>query len=218
MIVPYYDRDGITIYHGDCREILPTLGKFDLLLTDPPYGIGYGGKKNSVGGSDGRHKSGWNTWVTDWDEQPADKDVLTTSRDICGVSIIWGGNYFELPVSQGWLVWDKGQRDFTLADAELAWTSRDKATRVCSFSRAAALAEGLRVHPTQKPLALMKWCIGLVPEAKTVLDPFMGSGTTLVAAKLLGLRAVGIEINEQYCEAAVQRLRQGVLNFGGEDD
>ena len=143
--------------------------------------------------------------------------MLTTSRDICGVSIIWGGNYFELPVSQGWLVWDKGQRDFTLADAELAWTSRDKATRVFSFSRAAALAEGLRVHPTQKPLALMKWCIGLVPEAKTVLDPFMGSGTTLVAAKLLGLRAVGIEINEQYCEAAVQRLRQGVLNFGGED-
>jgi DNA modification methylase len=208
---PFYDQDGITIYNADCRDVLLLIPSVDLLLTDPPYGIGYGGKKNSVGGSDGRHKARWKTWETDWDEKPVDADLLSGLVSRASDSIVWGGNYFVLPPSQGWLVWDKGQRDFTLADAELAWTSRDKATRVFTYTRPAALAEGPRIHPTQKPLALMRWCLGLVPEAQTVLDPFMGSGTTLLAAKLEGRKAVGIEINRTYCEAAVNRLKQKTL-------
>ena len=210
-VKPYYQDASCTIYCGDCREILPSLEKVDLLLTDPPYGIGYGGKKNSVGGSEGRHKAGWKTWVTDWDEMPVAADVLDLARNMAQAQVIWGGNYFQLPPSQGWLVWDKGQREFTLADAELAWTNRDKAIRVMTFTRPAALGEGPRIHPTQKPLALMRWCLSLVPDAVTILDPFMGSGTTLVAAKLEGRKAIGIEISEKYCEIAAERLRQGVL-------
>lgn len=208
---PYYQDESCTIYNADCRAVIPTLPAFDLLLTDPPYGIGYGGKKNSVGGSEGRSKARWKTWKTDWDETPVDATLLTQLIGKAKESVVWGGNYFVLPPSQGWLVWDKGQRDFTLADAELAWTSRDKATRCFTFTRPAALAEGPRVHPTQKPLALMRWCLMMVPEAETILDPFMGCGTTLLAAKLEGRKAVGIEVNETYCQAAVNRLRQKVM-------
>lgn len=213
-MTPYYSKDGIVLYCGDNREILPTLGRFDLLLTDPNYGIGYGGKKNSVGGSAGRDKACWKTWETDWDDSPCDTDFIIEMRSKANSQIIWGGNYFELPPSQGWLVWDKMQRDFSLADAELAWTNRDKAIRIFSFSRGAALGEGPRIHPTQKPVALMRWCLQLVPDAKTILDPFAGSGTTLLAAKLEGRQCTGVEISEDYCRIAVERLRQGVLNFG----
>ena len=208
---PYYQDAAVTIYNADCRQVLPFLPRFDLLLTDPPYGIGYGGKKNSVGGSEGRHMSRWKTWNTDWDEVPCDGQLLMNCIEMAETAIVWGGNYFTLPVSQGWLVWDKGQRDFTLADAELAWTSRDKATRCMTYTRPAALAEGPRVHPTQKPLALMRWCLSLAPDAETVLDPFAGSGTTGVACKLEGRKATLIEISEEYCEKAADRMRQGVL-------
>lgn len=209
-MTPYYQDDSCTIYHGDCREILPTLGRFDLLLTDPPYGIGYGGKENSVGGTEGRAKNGWKTWKTTWDESPVDKQTLDFCLSISAASVVWGGNYFELPPSMGWLVWDKGQRDFSLADAELAWTSRRSAVRVFDYSRAEAMRDG-RSHPTQKPLALMRWCLSFALDAETILDPFMGSGTTLVAAKLEGRRAVGIELEERYCQIAARRLSQGVL-------
>jgi DNA modification methylase len=210
-VTPYYQDDAVTLYHGDCREILPTLPKHDLLLTDPPYGIGYGGKKNSVGGSDGRRMSRWKTWKTDWDEVPACQELIDEVIGICSESIIWGGNYFTLPPSMGWLVWDKGQRNFTLADAELAWTSRNKAIRVFTYTRPEALVECGRVHPTQKPIALMRWCLSFAPDAQIILDPFAGSGTTGVAAKLEGRKATLIEMEERYCEIAANRLSQGVL-------
>ena len=188
---PYYADDAVTIYNADCRQVLPFLPKFDLLLTDPPYGIGYGGKKNSVGGTEGRAKNGWRTWKTDWDDEAPPRWLIDMIQDAAKDAIVWGGNYYSLPPSMGWLVWDKGQRDFSLADAELAWTSREKAV--------------------QKPVALMRWCLSLVEDAATVLDPFAGSGTTGVAAKLEGRKATLIEISEEYCEKAADRLRQGVL-------
>jgi len=195
---------------------LPMLGKFDLLLTDPPYGIGYAGSQ-SVGGTDGRTKAYWRTWDTTWDETRIDDDTIREAIGKAGTATVWGGNFYgtALPVSGGLLVWDKTQRGMSFGDGEAAWTTTVKSMRIYSLNRCFVTTDG-KVHPTQKPLALMKWCIGLVPEAKTVLDPFMGSGTTLVAAKLLGLRAVGIEINREYCHAAVERLRQGVLDFGSE--
>ena len=204
---PYYQDEAVTIYNADCRKVLPFLERFDLLLTDPPYGIDAARHRNS-------QKWGWRDYgnATDrqWDESTPPSWLLDMIQDAAETAIVWGGNYYTLPPSMGWLVWDKGQRDFSLADAELAWTNRDKATRCFDYSRGEAAKDG-RVHPTQKPLALMRWCLSLVPDAVTVLDPFMGSGTTLVAAKLEGRKAVGIEISEKYCEVAANRLRQGVL-------
>jgi DNA modification methylase len=205
---PYYEHAGIAIYHGDCREILPTLPKCDLLLTDPPYGI-FGND------SEGRHDAanGWAQYgVPVWDKEPADRATIELCRMAAKRSIIWGGNYFHLPPSMGWLIWNKMQRNFSLADAEMAWTSERKATRIFDYSRRAALQDG-KSHPTQKPLALMKWCLSLFPDARTVLDPYCGSGTTLVAAKAMGLQATGIEIEERYCEIAAHRLSQEVFNF-----
>jgi DNA modification methylase len=204
---PYFEESGITIYHGDCRDILPHLGRFDLLLTDPPYGVNADRDRNCQK----------NYWVdygsTGWDRAPVTKEHLDLCRASCDKAVIWGGNYFELPPSMGWFVWNKGQRAFSLADGELAWTSERKAMRIFDFSRGEALQEGKK-HPTQKPVALMKWCITRIEGVNlSILDPFLGSGTTLLAAKDLGMIATGIELEERYCEIAANRLRQSVLNF-----
>jgi site-specific DNA-methyltransferase (adenine-specific) len=207
-VTPYYEEAGITIFHGDCREILPQLGRFDLLLTDPPYGIfGYDAAS--------RHDAanGWKQYgVTSWDKEPVSKEHLDVCLASADKAIVWGGNYFELPPSMGWLVWNKGQRAFSLADGELAWTSERQALRIFDYSRSEALLDG-KQHPTQKPIALMKWCIGRMGAVCSLVDPFMGSGTSLVAAKDLGILATGIELEERYCEIAANRLRQSVLNF-----
>lgn len=209
---PYYDANGITIYNADCRKVLPWLQQFDLLLTDPPYGIDYGKQIAKTQSRFGWKQYGAAEGNVDWDSSRPARWVLESMCEFAKTQIVWGGNYFSdsLPPSQCWLIWDKGQRDFSLADAELAWTSMDKAVRAFDYARAKALKDG-KVHPTQKPLALMRWCLELVPDAETVLDPFSGSGTTLVACKLEGRKAVGIEINEAYCEAAAKRLSQGTL-------
>ena len=202
---PYYERDGITIFHGDCRDILPTLEPVDLVLTDPPYGI-------SIIKGGGRGINGWNDFseIGEWDKHAPPQDLIDMVLAKGGHAVVWGGNYFSLPPSQGWLVWDKGQRNFSLADCELAWTSRDRAARIFDYARAAALQDG-KQHPTQKPVALLRWCLEFFPDAQTILDPFMGSGTTLRAAKDLGRKAIGIEIEERYCEIAAKRLAQEVL-------
>lgn len=204
---PYYEESGIKIYHGDCREILPQLGRFDLLLTDPPYGIDADRDRNS-------QKNGWVDYGStgSWDKAPPSLETIEQCLAVCDKAVIWGGNYFSLRPSAGWMVWNKGQREFSLADGELAWTTEDKALRIFDYSRGQALQDG-RSHPTQKPLALMKWCIGRMGAVCSLIDPFMGSGTTLVAAKDLGIIASGIELEERYCEIAANRLRQSVFNF-----
>ena len=210
VLQPVYDVGGITIYCGDNRKILPLLDDYDLLLTDPPYGIGV---VNNRHGSVTSIKSGSKAYGrSDWDNATPPEWVLQLAVAKAKWQIIWGGNYFGLPPSRGWLVWDKGQRDFSLADAELAWTNLDAAVRVMTYARGQLNAEG-KVHPTQKPEPLMSWCLNQVPTAKTICDPWMGSGTTLVAAKARGLRAIGIEANETYCRAAVARLAQDVLGL-----
>jgi DNA modification methylase len=204
---PYYDHGGITIYHADCREVLPTLadGSVDLVLTDPPYGIASVWKGGwGRGWSNARLQS---VQRNKWDAKPPDDELMALVLSKGKEAVIWGGNYFRLPPSRGWLVWNKPERNFSLAEAELAWTSRDMVIRVFDYRR----SDSGRQHPTQKPLALMKWCLALFPDAQMILDPFMGSGTTLRAAKDLGRRAIGIEIEEKYCEIAAKRLSQGVL-------
>ena len=208
MLEPYYDDGGgRVIYHGDCADILPELGRFDLLLTDPPYGIGLAKMRM---GNQTSHKT------ATWDEQAIPESLLAAAKGTSEKAIIWGGNYYSNEPSGSWLVWDKETAGVTsFADAELAWTNLGKATRLFRhlWSGPYMKVKEHRVHPTQKPLPLMRWCLSLVPDAKTILDPFMGSGTTLLAAKLEGRSAVGIEIDEAYCEIAANRLRQNVFDF-----
>lgn len=199
---PYYERDGIVIYHGDSQEILPVLPKFDLLLTDPPYGIGFAGTLTK--------------WSRDnllrekknWDDEAPKLDLLL---DLKITTMIWGGNHFALPPSRGWLVWVKPTRLPSYGDAELCWTNIEMPVRHKMHD--GCNREKLN-HPTQKPLDLIKWCFSFSPQSSHILDPFMGSGTTLRAAKDLGKKAVGIETVEEYCEMAANRLSQEVLGLG----
>lgn len=211
---PYYEQDGIVIYHGRCEEVLPLLPSCDLLLTDPPYGIGEAAGKNK---SRSNLATAKDYGDADWDNQPPPRWLLDQALSLARWQIVFGGNYFHLPPAKCWLVWDKdnGANDF--ADCELAWTNLDKAVRKLTFRWAGMLTEpGVpkedRVHPTQKPEAVMRWALMQAPqEARTVLDAWMGSGTTLVACKRLGRQCIGIERSERYCEAAAKRLAQGAL-------
>ena len=206
---PYYDDgNGIQIFLGDCSEILPQLEPVDLVLTDPPYGIAdiWSGGSVHHGWSKANRERGLRN---QWDREPPSAEVLSLVKSKGSKVIIWGGNYFDLAPSRGWLVWNKPERGFSLAEAELAWTNVDAVIRVYDCNR----SDPGREHPTQKPLDLMKWCIAWSKVEGTILDPFMGSGTTLRAAKDLGRKCIGIEIEERYCEIAAKRLAQEVLNL-----
>ena len=194
-----------TMILGDCREILPTLGKVDAVVTDPPYGIGA-----DKAASKNKGKWGWSYYgETDWDSSRPPPEVFDLILKASKEQIIWGGNYFTdlLPPTMQWLVWDKGQRDFSLADCEFAWSSQQRAARIFDYPRARALQDG-KEHPTQKPIALMKWCIEMLPKADTVLDCFLGSGTTGVAAVQMGRDFIGIEREPKYFDIACRRIEQ----------
>jgi len=224
---PYYEHAGITIYHADCRDVIDHLAPhyaeklFDLLLTDPPYGIGVA-KRGQVGAGVRTKTNGYAVLdATDfgnvvWDGDTC-ADVLPKLRALAKYQIVFGGNYYELPPSRCWLVWDKANEGTDYADCELAWTNLDKAVRKLTFRwngmlQGAGVPKEERLHPTMKPEPVMRWALIQAPhDVKTVLDPFMGSGTTLVAAKRLGRQCVGIEREERYCEIAARRLQQEAL-------
>lgn len=214
MIKPYYQDSAVTIYHGDCRQIVPVLGKFDLLLTDPPYGIDAGNRKRIASRANAAAARDYGD--NEWDLKPAESSLIDELVAKAEHSIIWGGNYFRVAPSAGWLVWDK-QNTGDFADGELAWTNLDMAVRIFRLMWNGMLRAGEsrgvpRVHPTQKPVELMRWCLQFVPESRTILDPFMGSGTTLRASKDLNkLHCIGIELEERYCEIAAKRMAQEVL-------
>lgn len=209
-VKPYYEDDAVTIYHGDCRDVVPAISRPDLILTDPPYGLG-----ELWRGGGGEHtKTSWRFNPAEaraWDACP-DEFVLALWR-YADHLIIWGGNYYSLPPARCWFLWDKKQNDqWTTAQAEMAWTNIDRPVRVFRMSQVEAHSSMHKEHPTQKPLALMSWCIEMARLAGgVVLDPYMGSGTTLRAAKDRGLKAIGIEIDERYCEIAAKRMAQEVL-------
>lgn len=205
MTDPVILHDGrVQLWLGDCREVLPTLGKVDAVVTDPAYGINAARTRNS-------QKWGWTDFeVTGWDTQRTPPEVVTMAVAAAKHAIVWGGNYWSdvLPPTSKWLSWDKGQTDFSLADFELAWCSFDGAARRIQYPRSLALQDG-KQHPTQKPLAVMQWCIEKLPNGcETILDPFMGSGTTGVAAVKLGRRFIGIEIEPKYFDIAVRRIEE----------
>ncbi len=203
-----------TLYLGDCRDILPTLPKVDAVITDPPYGLGIDGQKESMrrdGSQLRKHhdKLGWDSAIPDSELMQA---VLRSGSQ----QIVWGGNYFsdDLPSSRGWLVWFKGQTGLTMSDGELAWTSLQIPLRIKNLHRTHLWQESPE-HPTQKPTELMEWCLSFVPEAQSILDPFMGSGTTGVACMNLGRSFIGIEREPKYFDIACRRIedaqRQGRL-------
>ena len=233
----HFDR--ISFYNGDCMDLLKqTPDKYyDLALVDPPYGIGADKAQNNAALSrikaEGKSKAGrgWKLYhETDWDnETPTDEywaELFRVSKN----QIVWGGNYFTkyLPPKMGWILWDKGQRDFSLADGELAWTSFDKALRIFETSRGKALARnnetGGRFHPTQKPVQLYEWILKhYANENDRILDTHLGSGSIAIAidkANTLdkkNLTFVGIELDPHYFQAAVERFknhkRQCVLSL-----
>lgn len=199
---------------GDCREVLPTLPKVDAVVTDPPYGISVdvtmakqGGTQYGNAAAAKRHYE-----ATDWDNQPIEPDLMAAVREAGHWNIVFGGNYYDCPPAKCWLVWDKVNGGNGFADCELAWTNLPKAVRLIRYMWNGMLREkgaSRGDHPTQKPIEVMKWCISHLPEpSATILDPFMGSGTTGVAALKMGRTFIGIEREERYFEAAVRRLRE----------
>jgi DNA modification methylase len=192
-----------TLYLGDCAEILPNLQKYDACITDPPYGIAHlwvGGKSHGWGKA--RDEG---VIRNEWDEKPLNLEMLQLLIESADKTIIWGGNYFELPPSRCWFVWNKPERNFSMAEAELAWTNFDAVVRIFDGKR----SDPDREHPTQKPLALMSWCIQQCKNnPKTIIDPFMGSGTTGVAAIQMGRKFIGIEREPKYFDIACKRIEQ----------
>jgi site-specific DNA-methyltransferase (adenine-specific) len=182
--------EGVEIWLGDCREILPTLGKVDAVVTDPPYGIGIT-RSNRLSVSRGHSGS--------WDDEAADVAPLL-ALDV--PTIIWGGNYFDVPPSRCVLVWDKNNAGRDFADVEIAWTNLDQVAR--RFMYRPMNMDGGKLHPTQKPVELMAWCLSFV--SGTVLDPFMGSGSTGVACVQVGSDFIGIEREPRYFDVACRRI------------
>lgn len=207
-----------TLYLGDARDILPTLGKVDAVVTDPPYGIGEAAGKNASRTNMAVAKDYGDD---SWDDEPITDDLIALVRAAGRWNIIFGGNYYACPPASCWLVWDKenGANDF--ADCELAWTNIPKAVRRIKFMWNGMLRAGGEMrgdHPTQKPIGVMRWAINQLPEpSRTILDPFMGSGTTGVAAMHMHRQFIGIEREPKYFAIACKRIddaqRQGQL-FG----
>ena len=195
-----------TLYLGDCIEILPTLPRVDAVITDPPYGIGESSKKVA---SRSKLAAPKDYGEFDWDKSPPEKPLIDAIRSASTWQAFFGGNYFELPPTSCWLVWDKlNSGDF--ADCELAWTNWPKAVRRIQWRWNGMIRQGNeeRFHPTQKPLGVMTWVIDLCPKADTILDPFMGSGTTGVAAVQMGRKFIGIEREPKYFDIACERIER----------
>lgn len=183
-----------TLYLGDCMNILPTLDKVDAVITDPPYGIGIA--KNPVRQA---HEK------LDRDAAPPQKQLIDMCVNAGNLAIIWGGNYFDLPPSQCFYIWDKQQPlNFSLAMCEMAWTNKKGPAKM---HRQSVLSYE-KNHPTQKPVELMNFCIEQLGMPEIILDPFMGSGTTGVAAIQMGRKFIGIEREPKYFDIACKRIEQ----------
>jgi len=213
-VKPYYDKGGITIYCGDYKKLLHLIGDISQVVTDPPYGIDHPCDYYSRGRS---NLATCNNYVNVvGDNEPFDPQSIL---ELKLPTVLWGANHYadKLPPSSGWLVWDKERPDdLDQATCELAWTNCVKGVRRFRYLWNGMMRAGERgenYHPTQKPVALMQWVLSLrwLPQDGVILDPFMGSGSTLVAAQKSNRRAVGIEISEDYCKIAVSRLCQPSL-------
>ena len=193
-----------TLYHGDCREILPTLPKVDLVLTDPPYGFLSGSSGYGAGKLKNRKL---NLADTQWDSDPPDDETIEKVISLGVDVILWGGNYFKLPPCRGILVWDKAQPWPNFSAAEIAWTTFNRPAAMFRISSSLADKGIGNDHPTVKPRELIEWCLNLAPKTtSTVADPFAGSGTTGVACANMGKTFYGIERERKYFDIACERI------------
>lgn len=188
------------LYCGDCAVILPQLERVDLILTDPPYGIGFAAQPTLWQRKAGKKPESW-------DNEPPPQWVVLLLLQRAKNLIVWGGNYYGLPPSRGWLTWFKPDAPPSMAHFEMAWTSMDMNARQVQHSISATNSERVG-HPTQKPVRVMEWSISHAPEAETICDPFMGSGTTGVAAMNMERRFIGIERERKYFDIACDRIEQ----------
>ena len=207
-----------TLYLGDCAEVMTILDRFDAVVTDPPYGINQGaGFSGAVGfsGASGASKPIQRRSYEGggWDKSTPDQACFDQILGLSDCHIIWGGNYFAgiLPQNNFWLVWDKENTMPSFSDCELAWTSvkKNSVKRIVYRQNGCMSKEKERFHPTQKPVGVMEWCITHLPkDTQTILDPFMGSGTTGVACAKMGRKFTGIELDEDYFNIACERIKE----------
>ncbi|MDQ1291950.1 MAG: hypothetical protein QG615_1760 [Nitrospirota bacterium] len=213
---PYYQDDAVTIYHGDCREVLPTIGggAVSLLHTDPPFGVGNfvqtTGRLNGRGANKGS--------AVTWNDSGPSAEVFAEMRRVSVHRIIWGANFFNcFEPAGGAIVWLKEQAMPNFSKADIASCTHFKKTETVTvpWTNFTVTHKAQSDHPCERPVNLYRWALNYIPPARTglVLDPFMGSGTTLRAAKDLGRKAIGIEIDEKYCEIAARRMAQEVISF-----
>ena len=197
------------LWHGDCREVLPMLPRCDLILTDPPYGLGERLHRPGASRTGGRQywSKHYQDGAPDWDRETVDAEVAAAVA-MADKAVIWGGQFYSLPQTRCLLTWNKIIRKWSGSEAEHAWTNMDKPNRVFDYSHGQLATEGKHYHPTQKPLPLMEWCLSFMPDAETICDPFMGSGTTGVACVNLGRSFTGIERERKYFDIACRRIEQ----------
>jgi site-specific DNA-methyltransferase (adenine-specific) len=210
-VTPYWtSHDGRhVLYHGDCLEVMPSLPKVDAVVTDPPYGIAYSPGPGGRGWTSGR-KNFSGTDIVAGDNKPFNPAPLLAFPQL----ILWGGNHYasRLPDSPTWLIWHKrrpGEAPNDFADCELAWSNMGGPARVFCHEWKGAMRESERAehyHPTQKPVALMQWCLSFTPPGCLILDPYSGAGPVGIACVRTGRRSIGIELEERYCEIAVRRM------------
>jgi site-specific DNA-methyltransferase (adenine-specific)/modification methylase len=196
-----------TLYREEAAFVLPLLTSIDAVVSDPPYGIDAAGRGTIGSGSKAIPATRFA--ARDWDKKPVAPELMALVLARARWQILFGGNYYKMPPASCWLVWDK-QIGGDFADCELAWTNLPKAVRRIRYRWSGFLRQNNEPrgdHPTQKPVEVMKWCIAQLPEdAITILDPFMGSGTTGVACVQMGRRFIGIERDPEYFEAACRRI------------
>ena len=210
-MTPYFETELGKLYHGDCLEIMPMLEPVDLVLTDPPYGIGYDKRQDGMAAS-GRISNGgrWKKYNDNWDILMP--ECIPMLFKVSSNQIIWGGQYYDLPSNNKWLVWNKIQRSYqNFSDGEMAWTSFGSGLHIFDMSKIDAYVNKTdgKFHPTQKPVQLFEWALTKFSKDNDhILDPFIGSGTTAIACERLNRRWIGIEIEEKYCEIAAKRIEK----------
>ena len=198
----------IQLYNCDNMELMAKYpdNYFELAIVDPPYGIG---AENHAG----KKENGWKQWnKKNWDNEIPNEDYFNELKRVSKNQIVWGGNYMTefLPPSMGWVIWDKGQRDFSLADGEMAWTSFDKAMRIWEYSRAKTISDN-KIHPTQKPVALYKWLLDKYAKPNDkILDTHLGSMSIAIACHDYGFELTGCELDKEYYDKGIERVKNHV--------
>lgn len=203
---PHYERDGVRLYLGDAADILPRLERFDAIVCDPPFGIGEAAGKNK---SRSKLAVAQDFGDDAWDDQPVSQELIQQMLGMSKYQCIFGGNYYALPPTSCWLVWDKLNFESDFADCELCWTNLKKAVRRLQLRSAGMIRDWNepRIHPCQKPIEVMRWVLSHLPkDVVTVCDPFMGVASTGLACIRNGLRFVGVERETKYFQMACDRI------------